>query len=117
MAAGMCTALASEIKKSGRAGSEAEKSNPTNLRRVPGDDKDAQMTRPGIRGDKEKSVFLRIVTFRSSFQLFAVAKGNLGFAALVLHVKFLRTSVPSPRAVSCSGERWKRSFCAERSWM
>jgi len=93
MAAGMCTALASEIKKSGRAGSEAEKSNPTNLRRVPGDDKDAQMTRPGIRGDKEKSVFLRIVTFRSSFQLFAVAKGNLGFAALVLHVKFLRFAV------------------------
>src|SRR5215469_13001279 len=91
MAAAMCTALASEIKKSGRAGSGTEKSNPTNLRRVPGDDKDAQMIRPGIRGDKEKSGFLRIVTFRNSFQLFAVAKGNLGFA--VLHVKFLSFAV------------------------
>jgi hypothetical protein len=76
-----------------RAGSGAEKSNPTNLRRVSGDDKDAQMIRTGIRGDKEKSILLRMVTSRSSYQLFAVAKGNLGFAALVLHVKFLRFAV------------------------
>src|SRR6516225_10100438 len=104
MAAGMCTALASEIKKSGRASSEAEKSNPTNLRRVPGDDKDAQMTRPGIRGDKEKTVFLRIVTFRSSFQLFAIAKGNLGFAALVLHVKFLSFAIRYRRRNPAQGK-------------
>src|SRR5215472_6505113 len=92
MTAGICTALASE-KRRAEGPVREQNSNPTNLLRVPGDDKDAQMIRPEVRRDKEKSVFLRIVTFRSSYQLFAVAKGNLGFAALVLHVKFLRFAV------------------------
>lgn len=100
MAVGICTALLWgvvphwDLRKEGRkARSGAEKSNPTNLRRVFGDDKDAQIVRPGIGGDQEKSVFLRIVSVRSSHQLFAVAKGNLGFAALILRVKFLRFAV------------------------
>lgn len=73
----------------------AEESNPTNMRRVFGDDKDAQIVRPGIGRDEEEPDFFRMVSLRSTYQLFTITKGNLGFAALILQVKFLRFVVPA----------------------
>lgn len=92
MAVGICTAWGPR-KETGRPGSGAQESNPTNVRRVFGDDEDAQIVRPGIRGDEEESDSLRIVSVRSAYQLFPIMKGNLGFAALILRVRFLRRAV------------------------
>lgn len=61
--------------------------------RVFGDDEHEQIVRPGISGDEEESDSLRIVSVRSAHQLFPIVKGNLGFAALILRVKFLRCAV------------------------
>lgn len=92
MGVGICTAWGPG-KGTGRPGPGAQESNPTNVRRVFGDDEDAQIVRPGISGDEEESDSLRIVSVRSAYQLFPIVKGNLGFAALILRVKFLRCAV------------------------
>jgi len=91
----ICTGFRTYEKgREGRA-QGPKKSNPTNLHRVAGDDEDAQIVRPGIRGDEEEPNSLPIVSVRSAHQLFPITKGNLGFAALTLRVKFLRFAVPA----------------------
>jgi len=91
----ICTGFRTYEKgREGRAQGH-KKSSPTNLHRVAGDDEDAQIVRPGIRGDEEEPNSLPIVSVRSAHQLFPITKGNFGFAALTLRVKFLRFAVPA----------------------
>src|ERR1041385_616190 len=67
-----------------RRGVLSEGLNPANLSGILGYDEDPQIVGTGVGGDDEKPDFLGIVGVRGAYQLFAIAKGYFGFAALAL---------------------------------
>src|SRR5262249_10751648 len=70
-------------------GGKAERSDPTNLLSILGDDKDSQIIGAGIRGDHEESDLLWIVGLGGAHELLPVAKCNFRLPPLDLGCKFV----------------------------